>query len=94
MIYTAEWLCMDVLNEATVVYGKSIIYFVGSLASETHRLFTDLLSGQTGDPRSVKNAVTKFSGLFRGTAQEDAQEFLRWYLEGNSLIEERFSNDF
>jgi len=30
----------------------------------------------------VKGAVSKASGLFRGTAQEDAQEFLRWFLEG------------
>merc|ERR1719285_1382574 len=54
----------------------------GKLASSTNQLFSDLLSGQTGDPRSVKSNVTSFSGLFRGTAQEDAQEFLRWYLEG------------
>jgi len=54
----------------------------GKLATETNRLFTDLLDGQTGDPRLVKSQVNAFSGLFRGTAQEDAQEFLRWYLEG------------
>ena len=57
----------------------------GKLATETNRLFVDLLDGQTGDPRGVKTQVNAFSGLFRGTAQEDAQEFLRWYLEGNIL---------
>ena len=47
------------------------------------QLFEDLLSGNTGNPTLVKGAVSKASGLFRGTAQEDAQEFLRWFLEGN-----------
>ena len=54
----------------------------GQVAESSADLFETLLSGQTGSPNSVKNAVSKASGLFRGTAQEDAQEFLRWYLEG------------
>jgi len=53
----------------------------GAVAESSADLFETLLSGQTGSPNSVKNAVSKASGLFRGTAQEDAQEFLRWYLE-------------
>ena len=56
------------------------------MADSSADLFETLLSGQTGSPNSVKNAVSKASGLFRGTAQEDAQEFLRWYLEGIILI--------
>ena len=54
----------------------------GGVAESSADLFETLLSGQTGSPNAVKNAVSKASGLFRGTAQEDAQEFLRWYLEG------------
>jgi len=53
----------------------------GKCADATSSLFGDLLSGRTSSPSSVKSAVNKFSGLFRGTSQEDAQEFLRWYLE-------------
>jgi len=53
----------------------------GKCADATSSLFEDLLSGRTSSPRSVKSAVNTFSGLFRGTSQEDAQEFLRWYLE-------------
>jgi len=64
----------------------------GKLATETNRLFVDLLDGQTGDPRGVKSQVTSFSGLFRGTAQEDAQEFLRWYLEGLHEDVQRVTN--
>ena len=73
--------------EVLLEFKNSKKYFqIGKLASETNRLFADLLDGQTGDPRGVKTQVNAFSGLFRGTAQEDAQEFLRWYLEGNILI--------
>lgn len=53
----------------------------GKCADATSSLFEDLLSGRTSSPSSVKSAVNRFSGLFRGTSQEDAQEFLRWYLE-------------
>jgi len=53
----------------------------GKCADATSSLFQDLLSGRTSSPSSVKSAVNRFSGLFRGTSQEDAQEFLRWYLE-------------
>lgn len=53
----------------------------GKCAEATSSLFQDLLAGKTSSPRSVKSAVNSFSGLFRGTSQEDAQEFLRWYLE-------------
>lgn len=53
----------------------------GKCADATSSLFDDLLSGRTSSPSSVKSAVNRFSGLFRGTSQEDAQEFLRWYLE-------------
>lgn len=55
----------------------------GRVAESSADLFNSLLSGQTASPSSVKSAVQTASGLFRGTAQEDAQEFLRWYLEGN-----------
>jgi len=53
----------------------------GKCADATSSLFEDLLNGRTSSPSSVKSAVNRFSGLFRGTSQEDAQEFLRWYLE-------------
>jgi len=53
----------------------------GKVAKYAAQLFDDLLSGSTGNPALVKGAVSKASGLFRGTAQEDAQEFLRWFLE-------------
>lgn len=53
----------------------------GQVADATAELLKTLLAGQTGSPSDVKRAVTSASGLFRGTAQEDAQEFLRWYLE-------------
>ncbi|CAG5091721.1 Oidioi.mRNA.OKI2018_I69.PAR.g13213.t1.cds [Oikopleura dioica] len=53
----------------------------GKVAKYAAQLFEDLLSGSTGNPTLVKGAVSKASGLFRGTAQEDAQEFLRWFLE-------------
>lgn len=54
----------------------------GKLMDSTCSLFRDLLSGQTGSPSSVKSAVSSISGSFRGMAQEDAQEFLRYFLEG------------
>jgi len=54
----------------------------GRVAESSADLFKSLLSGQTASPSAVKSAVQSTSGLFRGTAQEDAQEFLRWYLEG------------
>lgn len=53
----------------------------GQVAESTADLIKTLMSGQTGSPNSVKSAVSSASGLFRGTAQEDAQEFLRWFLE-------------
>lgn len=53
----------------------------GQVAESSGDLFKSLLSGQTASPSAVKSAVQSTSGLFRGTAQEDAQEFLRWYLE-------------
>jgi len=53
----------------------------GKCADATSSLFEDLLNGRTSSPSSVKSAVNRFSNLFRGTSQEDAQEFLRWYLE-------------
>lgn len=53
----------------------------GKVAKYAAQLFEELLSGATGNPACVKGAVSKASGLFRGTAQEDAQEFLRWFLE-------------
>ena len=56
----------------------------GKVAKYAAQLFEDLLSGSTGNPTLVKGAVSKASGLFRGTAQEDAQEFLRWFLEGKT----------
>jgi ubiquitin C-terminal hydrolase len=54
----------------------------GRVVESSADLFKSLISGQTASPSSVKAAVSSASGLFRGTAQEDAQEFLRWYLEG------------